>query len=146
MYFRNAFSESYDIITRGGRMNTILLGIVAALFLVVVVYLIPLLLELKKTVISVRNTTERNLNPALEELQLTLKSLRSISDNVNDITGDVKGVADSITEVSTKIFAVNRALDALGSAASVRVMSLKAGIAAASTYLLTNLMKKGDRK
>jgi len=127
-------------------MNTILFGIIAALLLVIVVYLIPLLLELKKTAISMRNTTEKNLAPALDELQLTLKTIRSISDNVNDITEDVKGVADSITEVSAKIFAVNRALDALGSAASVRAMSLKAGIAAASTYLLTNLMKKGDRK
>lgn len=127
-------------------MDTILLGIIAALFLVIAVYLIPLLLELKKTVISVRNTTEKNLNPALDELQLALKSMKSIYDDVNDITGAVKGVADSITEVSAKIFAVNRALDALGSAASVRAMSLKAGVAAAATYLLTNLMKKGDRQ
>lgn len=127
-------------------MDTILLGIIAALFLVIAVYLIPLLLELKKTVIAVRNTTEKNLNPALDELQLALKSMKSIYDDVNDITGAVKGVADSITEVSAKIFAVNRALDALGSAASVRAMSLKAGVAAAATYLLTNLMKKGDRQ
>lgn len=127
-------------------MDTILLGIIAALFLVIAVYLIPLLLELKKTVIAVRNTTEKNLNPALDELQLALKSMKSIYDDVNDITGAAKGVADSITEVSAKIFAVNRALDALGSAASVRAMSLKAGVAAAATYLLTNLMKKGDRQ
>jgi hypothetical protein len=105
-----------------------------------------LLLELKKTVISVRNTTENNLNPALEELELTLKGLRSISDNVNDITEDVKGVTGSITEVSTKIFAVNRTIDALSSMASVKALSLKAGVTAAVTYLITNLLKKGDRQ
>jgi len=146
MHFRNAFSDSYDIITKGGRMNTILLGIIAALFLVVVVYLIPLLLELKKTVISLRNTTENNLNPALDELQLTLKSLRSISDNVSDITGDVKGVADSIAQVGAKIFAVNRIIDTLGSTVSVKALSVKAGVTAALTYLFSNLLKKGDRQ
>ena len=127
-------------------MDTILLGIIAALFLVIVVYLVPLLLELKKTVISVRNTTEKDLAPVLEELQLTLKSLRSISDNVDDITGDVKGVADSIAEVSTKIFAVNRIIDAFSSTVSVKTLSLKAGVTAALTYLFTNLLKKGDKQ
>jgi len=127
-------------------METILLGIIAALLLIIAVYLIPLFLELKKTAIALRNTTEKSLAPALDELQFTLKMIRSISDNVNDITEDVKGVTGSIAGISTKISSVNSAIDAFGSAASVRAVSLKAGVTAALTYLITNLMKKGDRQ
>lgn len=127
-------------------MNTILLGIIAAIILVMAVYLIPLLLELKKTVISLRNTTEKGLNPALDELQITLKSLRNITDNVGDITEDVKGVTGSITAISSKIHIANRLIDTAGSSASIRAASLKAGITAALTYLLTNLFRKGDRQ
>jgi len=127
-------------------MNIILSVSVSFFLLITAVFLVPLLLELKKTVISMRNTTEKNLNPALEELQLTLKSIRSVSDNVNDITEDIKGVADSITEVSTRIHAVTGFLDTLGSSASVKARSFKAGVTAGLTYLSTNLLRKGDKQ
>jgi uncharacterized protein YoxC len=102
--------------------------------------------ELRKAIASLRNATEKNLNPALEELQLTLKSIRSVYDDVSGITADMKEVVDSITEVSTKIHAVNRFMDMLGSSATVKASSLKAGLVAALSYLATNLLKKGERQ
>jgi uncharacterized protein YoxC len=123
-------------------MNTILLAIITAVFLVLAGFLIPLLLELKKTIVSLRNNTEKNR----EELEFTLKSVRGITDNVNDITEDVKEFVGSVTEVGKKIRAVNMLIDTAGSSASVKAMSLKAGITAAVTFLITNLLKKGDRQ
>jgi len=127
-------------------MNIILSVIVSVFLIVIAVFLVPLLLELKKTVISLRNITENNLKPALDELQLTLKSARCVSDNVNEITADIKEVADSLTGVSTRIHAVTGIIDALSSSASVKALSLKAGMTAGLTYLLTNLLRKGDRQ
>ena len=127
-------------------MNIILTVIVSIFLLVIAAFLIPLLLELKKTVISLRNITENNLKPALDELQITLKSVRGITDNVNDITADVKEVSGSIAEVSARIHAVTGFIDTLGSSASVKAVSLKAGITAALTFLVNNLLRKGDRQ
>jgi uncharacterized protein YoxC len=69
-----------------------------------------------------------------------------MSDNVNDITADVKEVSGSITEVSTRIHAVAGFVDTIGSSASVKALSLKAGITAALTFLVKNLLRKGDRQ
>ena len=127
-------------------MNT-LLSVILVVFLVVIAgFLIPLLLELKKTVVALRITTERKLNPALEELHLMLKNVRGISNTVNDITDNVRGLTDSLTEVSSRIHAVNQLVGGIGSSASVRALSLKAGVTAALTYLITNLLRKGDRQ
>jgi hypothetical protein len=125
-------------------MNTILLAIIAALLVVITGFLISLILELKKTVVCMRNTTEMNLNPALEELQLTLKSIRHVAYNVNVITEDVKGIADSISQVSSKLYAFSGLIDVLGSSVSGRAVGLKAGVTTALTYFITNLFKKGD--
>ena len=122
-------------------METIVLAIVAVFLLVIAVYLILLLLELKKAVIFLRNI--ENLNPALEELILTLKSIRNISDNVNAVTVDVKEVADSLNAISLGAIGF---IDTLKSSALVRALSLKAGVTAGLTYFLTNVLRKGDRQ
>jgi hypothetical protein len=72
--------------------------------------------------------------------------VRGISDNVNDITADVKEFSGSITEVSARIHAVTGFVDTLGSSASIKALSLKAGITAALTFLVNNLLRKGDRQ
>jgi len=63
-------------------MNTIILGVIAGVIVILVVVLIPLILEIRRTVAALRQTMEQQLNPALEELQTTLKSVKGITDNV----------------------------------------------------------------
>ena len=53
-------------------MNIVLEAVAAVVLIAIAAYLIPLLLELKRTVVSLRKTTEENLKPALEELNLRL--------------------------------------------------------------------------
>ena len=127
-------------------MNTVILVVIAVILAVMAAYFIPLLIELKRTVLSLRKTTEENLNPALEELKLTLRSLRTISDNVGDVTEDVKQLSHSVGDIGKTIGAVNVLVGNIGSSAAVKAISLKAGIRAALEYFIANLLQKGERK
>jgi uncharacterized protein YoxC len=135
-----------DIIFEEVRMNTILLGVIAFSILAIAAYLVPLLIELKKTVVSIRKTTECNLNPALDELQHVLKNVQDISENISDVTTDVKQFSKSISDLGQKVSAVNVLIGGIGATTAIRAVSLKTGVRAAIEYFISNLTKKGDRK
>ncbi len=125
-------------------MNTILLTVIAVSLLAIAFYLIPALMELKKALACLRRTLDEGLKPTLEELQLTLKSVRTISDEVGGITADVRVLSKSVGEVGHTVSAINGFVEAVGSSMSVKAISLKAGIRAAIEYLAKNLIRKGD--
>jgi uncharacterized protein YoxC len=127
-------------------MNNIWLIIIAVSLGAVAAFLIPMLLELKRTLVSLRTTIETSLNPALEELQKNLKTMNSITESVNLVTADVRQFSKAVSDIGNTISAVNALIGGAGSSAAVKVISLKTGIAAAAGYLLTNLLRKGDRR
>ena len=130
-------------------MTNFLLGIIAICFLALFTLIALLLIELKKTTVTLRNfanTTENSIKPVLEELLVILKNTKGISDNINDITSDVKQFSLSVNEIGQKIRTVSGMMDIFASSAVVKTMSLKAGINGAVSYLISNLLKKGGRK
>ena len=127
-------------------MNNIWLIIIAVSLGAVAAFLIPLLLELKRTIMALRCTIETNLNPALDELQKNLKTMNSITENVNVVTSDVRQLSKAVSDIGNTISAVNAIMGGVGSSAALQIISLKTGIAAAAGYLLTNLLRKGDRR
>jgi uncharacterized protein YoxC len=126
-------------------MNTIILAVIAVAVALMAAFVIPMLLELKRTLASLRQTMEQNLAPTLDELQVMLKSVHSISDNVNDITGDVKQLSSAVGQVGKKIQTANAVVDAVSSSLTIRTLSLSAGIRAALSYIIANLTGKGER-
>jgi len=134
------------IIIHGGiTVTDVLLIIITVAVCLVAVIMIPLLVEARKTILLLRKTTEDKLNPALEELQLTLKSLRNVSDTVNDITTDVRTLSQSVGDVGKALGAVNALVLGFSTSAAVKVISLRAGITAALNYLVMNFIRKGER-
>jgi len=127
-------------------MNNILLALIALSISAIAAFLIPVLIELKRTIVSVRKTAENNLNPTLEEMLQVLKNVNGISANVNDVTGHVKDFSKSISDIGHTVSTVNTLVEKAGASTAVKVISFRAGIKAAIEYLLTNLIKKGDRK
>jgi uncharacterized protein YoxC len=127
-------------------MDTILLAVIAVCLLVQVFFLVPMLVELRKTLIHLSKYMDDGLKPALEELQSAMKSLRGISDDVGGITSDVREFSRSVVEIGHTVSAINGLLETVGSSVSVRAVSLRAGIRAAVEYLAKNLIRKGDGK
>jgi methyl-accepting chemotaxis protein len=130
---------------QGGLMNTILLVVLTIAVCLITAFLIPLLIETKRTMTSLRRSTEEQLNPALVELQLNLENLKKITGDVNDMTADVKSLSHTIREAGETVHKVTEIVDDIGATASVKVVSARTGIRVALEYLLTNLSKKGDR-
>jgi uncharacterized protein YoxC len=127
-------------------MNNIWLIIIAVAVAAVAVFLVPLLLELRRAVEALRNTVERNLNPALEELQKNLRTMNSITGNVEQVTEDVRVFSQAVSDIGRSVGAVNAIISSAGSSAAVRLMSLRTGVAAAIGFVLTNLLRKGDKR
>jgi uncharacterized protein YoxC len=127
-------------------MDTIFLAIIALCLLVQVLFLVPMVVELRRALILLSKYMDDGLKPALQELQETLKSLRGVSDDVGGITSDVREVSKSLAGMAHTVSAVNAMLGAVGSSASARAAGLRAGIGAAIGYLAKNLIRKGDGK
>ncbi|MDA8084034.1 MAG: DUF948 domain-containing protein [Nitrospiraceae bacterium] len=127
-------------------MDRIWLIIIAVAVGAVAAYLVPLLLELRRTVEALRHTIETNLNPALDELQKNLRTLNSITGNVEKVTGDVKIFSEAVGNIGRSVSAVNAVISGTGATAVIKLMSLRTGIVAAIGFVLTNLLRKGDTK
>ena len=127
-------------------MNNIWLIIIAVVLGAVAAFLIPLLLELRRTVEALRCTIERNLNPALDELQKNLRTLNSVTGNVEQVTEDVKLLSRAIGDIGRSLSAVNTIVTSTGASALISAMSLRTGVAAALGFVLTNLLRRGDRR
>lgn len=127
-------------------MNNIWLIIIAVALGAVAAYLIPLLLELRRTVVALRNTIETNLNPALDELRKNLHTLNSVTGNIEQVTEDVKIFSGAVGDVGRSVSAVNTLISSTGASTAIRIMSLRTGVTAGVGYVLTNLLKRGDRR
>lgn len=122
-------------------MNTFLLGIIVICVVVITAYLAAVLIELKRTIISLRKTTEERINPTIDDLQNTIK-------NVKDITGDVNKIKEISGAIGrrTGAGAVCEIVHDMFPEVFNKLISLKTGAIAAIGYFLTNLLKKGEIK
>ena len=127
-------------------MDKIWLIIIAVAVGAVAAYLVPLLLELRRTVEALRHTIETNLNPALDELQKNLRTLNSITGNVEQVSEHVKLFSGAVGDIGRSVSAVNAVISGAGASTAVKLMSLRTGIVAAVGFILTNILRKGDTK
>lgn len=130
--------------------NQIWLGIIAIAVAVTAGYVIFLIIELKKTINSVNvvlKSIEENLNPVLDELQLTLRGLRNISNDVNEVTSDVKVLSKSVKDIGVNISRASGFISTAVSLATIRVLGLKAGLKTGLAFLISNIFSRiGGRK
>ena len=126
-------------------MNNLFLGLITLAVLVLTGFIVYLILELKKSIDSVKlsmESIEKVLIPTVEELQMNLKSVRKITDDVGIVTESVKGFADSIREMSENVKQVSEAVSAITRTSVVEVSGVKAGIKAGFEYFIKNLFTK----
>jgi uncharacterized protein YoxC len=127
-------------------MITVLYVVISVAIVVLTAFLVPFIIEARKTVTSLRKLSEEKLDPALAELEENLKNLRNITDDINDVTGEVRQLSNSIGEVGRTVNSVKGFVDDISSSGSIRASSIKTGLRVGVQYLLTNLIKKGDGK
>lgn len=127
-------------------MTNVWLVVIGVSTLAVDVVLIFLMLQVLKAVMSLKKTVEGKLDPVLKDVESVMGNVREISDGAKGIVEDVREFSASVREVGKTVRAVNDLAGGIGSSASIRAISLKAGIVAGLQYFLTNLLGKGDGK
>jgi uncharacterized protein YoxC len=126
--------------------SSILLGVLAAAVGLVAIFLVPVLLELRRTVRtlnSVLKITEESLAPTLRELRSTLANLDRITADINTVTDDVRTFSGSLRQVGKDLHELREVVGLLGGGIGAKVAGLRAGIGTGFRYLAHNLLKKG---
>jgi len=115
-------------------------------FIAAIFFLIFFSIQLKRVADSITAffaAAESRINPVLKEAEETLKSIRTVSDDVGSVTSSVKDISGTISELAFKIKTFGLLTDEIQNRLSVRVSALKAGIKAATGVLL-NQKNKGE--
>jgi ABC-type transporter Mla subunit MlaD len=107
-------------------MLAIVLCILAALGLG---FLIPVLIQLKRTI---------------KEAEETLRSVRGITDKVNEVTDNVTSISGGLSGAAHDLRVATKHMEKLAVRLSRHFSGLKAAMSAAAGVLINNL--RGDRK
>lgn len=122
------------------------LGIIAAGFVILLVFLIPLILHAKKTLMSLGNfinTTQESLSPLLLELKISVERLNRITEDIEDSTKNVQHLAKTIGETGELVDELNNFIKKTGLSFSIKTASLGIGIKTALATLAKGIIKKG---
>jgi uncharacterized protein YoxC len=124
----------------------VLLVVLACAVALATLFLIPVLLELRRTVRtlnSVLKITEESLAPTLRELRSTLANLDRITSDVNSVTDDIRLFSGSLRQVGKDLHELREVVGLLGGGLGAKVAGLRAGISTGFRYMAHNLLKKG---
>lgn len=130
-------------------MNTLDIAAIVGCVLgaLVVGFLIPVIIELRRTIAQASQFmqgTEKELATTLKEVEETLKSVRGITDGINQITGDVTSVSGGISGAAHDLKETTRHIEHMARSLGGHLTGVKAGLAAALGVIIKNL--RGDRK
>jgi uncharacterized protein YoxC len=114
-------------------------GVAAALaFIILVIFIIPILLEFRKTVERVNDfiaSTEREVMPTLNKLQTTVEEINDELAKVNETTASVQQVTKRVDNIANLVHEVV-------SNPLIKVASYSAGMSGAVRTFLGNRPKK----
>ena len=126
--------------------SSVLLLVLAAAVAVATLFLVPLLLELRRTVRTLNGVlkiTEESLGPTLRELRSTLANLDRITSDINSVTDDVRMFSGSLRQVGKDLHEMRDVVALLGGGVGAKIAGLRAGFSTGFKVLAHNILKKG---
>ncbi|MBU4010599.1 MAG: hypothetical protein KJ882_07515, partial [Proteobacteria bacterium] len=88
--------------------------------------------------------TDLKLNPLIKEAEETLKSIKTVSDDIGFATSNIKNISGTLSDLSNKVNALGLLAESLHDQLSIRASGVKAGIAAALNVLFDKRKKGGS--
>ena len=132
-------------------LNTVFLGLCTLAILLVVAAAIYVLLDLRKVLRAARpllEVAEKSLPAAIAEMNLTLKSLRDVTDEGIRIMSDVREVSEAarvvgenVKRASENVRRLSDDVEGITSSFSGKVLGMRAGVAAALSVIRRGLWK-----
>jgi uncharacterized protein YoxC len=136
--------------------NEIFFGLITAAIIALAIFVIFLITRLTKTVETVGRlleTTDHALKETVEEVNLNLKNLRSITDNIKGISSDVatfagsiRGIGDEVKQLTVNVKRISAAVQDLGTETIASVSGLRAGVKTGFEVFLRNLLRQGGAR
>jgi len=121
-------------------------GVIAGAFIVLVAYLIPVILQIKRTAKAAEDfllTTQASLNPLLKRLQDTVEKTNQVADNLNESISNIQHLTKAVGETGAIIDNVNRLIGQTFTLISGAMSGFGVGIKTALSVLAQGLIKKG---
>lgn len=125
--------------------------IISLAILITAGVLVYFLMELKKAAAAFQETLknvdnsikniEENMKPVLEDAGQTLKSIRSVSEDVEAVTGNVRNFSAAMYDIAINLRAISSIINDLRGGASLRATGLKVGVKTALNVLVKELTK-----
>jgi uncharacterized protein YoxC len=122
------------------------LFVVAITFLAAVFLLIYSFLQIKKATTALTDflaATDLKINPVLKEAEETLKSMRTVCDDIGSATSNIRNISGALSDVAVQVRTLGLFTEGLQNQFAIRITGLKAGIKAALGVLL-NQGNKGE--
>jgi len=119
--------------------------VIAIIFVVLAFFLIPVLLEIKKTAATVRTyitDVDSELKPILREMRELTTDLRALADSIASRSDDVRTFMTAVGETGRNVSRINAVI---GDVADVfcRSSLWMTGLKAAGRYVIHRIAKKG---
>lgn len=124
------------------------LGVIAAVFIVLLAFLIPLILRAKQTLKSVDDfvkVTQESLIPLLSELKKSVERLNRITEDIEDSTKNIQHLSKAIGETGALFEELNNLVKRTGLSFSIKTASLGVGIKTALGVIAKGIIKKGGK-
>jgi uncharacterized protein YoxC len=125
-------------------LTEIALITIAVSFLILVVTLLPVILNVKRTAASVGSLfdmIQKELKPAIQELTALLVELKTVSSGVAEHTDDVKRFMSALGETGTNLSTVNRSVSVVTGLLNT-TSAWATGAKVAGKYVLEQYLKK----
>jgi len=127
----------------------ILQWVIAGVFVLLVIFLVFALMQLRKTAKSVEDflrNTEGSLNPLLKELRESVERANRITAGLENSINDVQHLSKAIGEAGAIVNEVNKLVRQSGLVFSIKAASLGVGVKTALNVLAKGIIKKGGEK
>ena len=124
-------------------------GIIAVVVVILMGFLIPVILQLRKTAKSAESflkDTQESLTPLLTELKETAERLYKISEDVEESVGNVRHLANAVGEMGSMVDEVNDLVKKSGLSFSIKTARIGAGVKGGLGVFEIGILKKSSSK
>ena len=129
-------------------INAIFFGIITLILVVVAVVVVRVLLELRAGLAMMKESVQKaetSILPVLSELQLSLHSLRQVTDDIGSVTEDVRAFSGNVRRIGENVQRISGLVEEITETGAVTVAGLKAGVRVGLSHLVKNFLKGKEK-
>ena len=121
------------------------LGFITFLLIVLAVVMVIILIEVRRGIKTVEESVhkaEKEAVPVLKQVELSLQSVRQITERVATVAEDVQVFSGSVRQVGQNVKQISDAFEELAESSAISASGLKVGVKTALIYLAQNWSKR----